>query len=260
MSRLGEPVLRVKKALWRQNDPEADGRPVVPAALRPKILERDDYTCGHCGFRSLKWQEIHHKDDDHANNDPSNLETLCPWCHGCHHVGFMGVSGKAILVWLPEMTQTGLFHLVRILGVAMVQDKKDETGLSGLAKKQYEELGARRKVIDGLWGDGSANPAVLGNILLDAEEGAIQEPKLSGFRLLPDLSRWIPQISYWSVSVFGAVPVGTWNRLAEKWSISRETEIEQNSEDPKKENIGVVSGSNDPGDEGEEEEGWEKEE
>lgn len=251
MSRLGEPTLRVKRALWRQNDPEADGKPVVPPALRIKILERDDYVCGHCGFRSLKWQEIHHKDDDHANNNEENLETLCPWCHGCHHVGFMGLSGKAALIWLPEMRQTNLFHLVRVLAVAMVQDKKDETGFSGLAKKYYEELGALRGTINGLWGDGSHNPAVLGNILLDADEGILQESRLSGFRLLPVLNQWISQISYWSISVFGAVPVGTWSRLAEKWAIPKESPKDSEDE-PETEDL---SEEDDPG----EEEGEERE-
>lgn len=219
MSRLGEPGLAVKKALWRQNDPEAKGVPPVPPSTREKVLERDGYTCGHCGFRSLKWQEIHHKDDDHANNDLSNLVTLCPWCHGCHHVGFVGASGKATLIWFPEMSQTGLFHLVRVLAVVLTQDRKGEYGYREVAHRIYEELGRRRLPLDQAFGEGSHDPAILGNILLSSEDGAVREDRLEGFRLLPLLNQWQPQIAYWSASVFGSVPVGTWARLAEKWAV-----------------------------------------
>ena len=230
MSRLGEPGLAVKKALWRQNDPEAKGVPPVPPSTREKVLERDGYTCGHCGFRSLKWQEIHHKDDDHANNDLSNLVTLCPWCHGCHHVGFMGASGKATLIWFPEMSQTGLFHLVRVLAVVLTQDRKGESGFREVAHRIYEELGRRRLPLDQAFGEGSHDPVILGNILLSSEEGAVREDRLEGFRILPLLNQWRSQIAYWSASVFGSVPVGTWARLAEKWAIDPDQRTIRTSE------------------------------
>lgn len=43
-------------------------------------------TCEKCGYRTkdptLKRDlDVHHRDGDHSNNDPSNLETLCPSCH-----------------------------------------------------------------------------------------------------------------------------------------------------------------------------------
>lgn len=43
--------------------------------------------CGRCGFvpQSLVQLDVHHKDGNHSNNDPSNLETLCANCHRLEH-------------------------------------------------------------------------------------------------------------------------------------------------------------------------------
>ena len=226
MTRLGEPVLRVKKALWRRDDPTAEAgsasaRGPEWESLRKKVLERDDHTCGHCGFRSEKWQEIHHKDDDHGNSRLENLETLCPWCHGCHHVGLMGVLGKARLVWCPEIPQTHLFHLVRTMGVAILQGKSGGGEGAEMGKKATEAYRTLFQLLGNpirtLWGEDIQNPAMLGNLLLAAGEREIKEERLAGFRLLPDLMQWQPQVTYWASSVFGATPAGTWRRLAESW-------------------------------------------
>lgn len=39
--------------------------------------------CERCGFEAedKRQLDVHHKDWNRANNDPSNLETLCPPCH-----------------------------------------------------------------------------------------------------------------------------------------------------------------------------------
>lgn len=44
--------------------------------------------CERCGFVPEHYAqlEIHHKDHDRTNNDPSNFETLCANCHKLHHV------------------------------------------------------------------------------------------------------------------------------------------------------------------------------
>lgn len=61
--------------------------------LRYQIFKRDNWTCQKCGLLVLvkdnKWRTgklvVHHKDlkgqQKDANNDPSNLITLCNKCH-----------------------------------------------------------------------------------------------------------------------------------------------------------------------------------
>lgn len=39
-------------------------------------------TCEACGFEGHACQlDVHHKDGNHANDEPSNLQTLCANCH-----------------------------------------------------------------------------------------------------------------------------------------------------------------------------------
>ena len=51
--------------------------------LKRKIRERDGYKCVMCGETGdVACLHIHHVDYDKENNDPMNLVTLCPRCHG----------------------------------------------------------------------------------------------------------------------------------------------------------------------------------
>jgi len=57
------------------------------AARRKVILERDEYTCAYCGYKSEKYQIVHHIDDNADNNDEDNLQTVCPMCNLILHAG-----------------------------------------------------------------------------------------------------------------------------------------------------------------------------
>ena len=45
---------------------------------RAEVRERDKYRCRMCGEPG---KQVHHVDYDEGNNDPSNLVTLCRFCH-----------------------------------------------------------------------------------------------------------------------------------------------------------------------------------
>lgn len=45
---------------------------------------RETRKCEDCGQETKSW-DIHHKDRNHNNNDPSNRKTLCKQCHGRIH-------------------------------------------------------------------------------------------------------------------------------------------------------------------------------
>ena len=47
-----------------------------------RLIGKRDF-CEQCG--SDKYLLVHHKDEDRANNDPSNLKTLCRKCHQVEH-------------------------------------------------------------------------------------------------------------------------------------------------------------------------------
>lgn len=84
-------------------DPEKARAIARRSAARPEAVERKraymrDYlrpwrqyvkdACERCGWGPGEPEllDVHHIDKDKTNNDPSNLETLCPNCHRQHHL------------------------------------------------------------------------------------------------------------------------------------------------------------------------------
>ena len=59
----------------------------LPDSLRVKILNRDDYTCVFCGYKSEKFQVVDHIDGDPENNDDSNFQIICQICNLIKHAG-----------------------------------------------------------------------------------------------------------------------------------------------------------------------------
>ena len=64
--------------------------PNFKSEIRPRIIERDKFSCRKCGadlHNNPKYLHVHHKDADKRNNIDSNLESLCIKCHSempCH--------------------------------------------------------------------------------------------------------------------------------------------------------------------------------
>ncbi len=52
------------------------------ASKRPHVKHKGDH-CEICGFIALNecQLDVHHLDNNHANNEESNLQTLCANCH-----------------------------------------------------------------------------------------------------------------------------------------------------------------------------------
>lgn len=71
---------------WRNVTEDKTGKDVWKK-IRLKILERDDYTCQYCGFKSDKWQIVHHIDGNPNNNIHSNLMAVCQMCNLIEHAG-----------------------------------------------------------------------------------------------------------------------------------------------------------------------------
>ena len=53
--------------------------------LKNKLIKERGHRCEVCGLTEWKGQpitlELHHRDGNHLNNDPENLELNCPNCH-----------------------------------------------------------------------------------------------------------------------------------------------------------------------------------
>ena len=54
-------------------------------ALKLRIVNIRGGTCERCGYNKVEILQIHHKDRNRANNEPNNLELICPNCHCEEH-------------------------------------------------------------------------------------------------------------------------------------------------------------------------------
>lgn len=208
-----ELFLSVKCKSFRQDDFESEGGDAEFHKVRPQILERDDYTCQYCGFKcsvnngkgSGSYMEVHHIDDDHNNNNKNNLVTICQFCHNCQHIGFAGLNKESTLIWLPEIEQWELHHLVRSCMISegfknkinMEQNSRVNRSnvnqqMVSIANEMYEEsqalmnyLLSRSEIVKDKIG--TSSPVVLGNVLEQMDDADYKKRKefLNGIRLLP---------------------------------------------------------------------------
>ncbi len=79
----------VKRKIWRQNDEGMESVNSEYKTKRPQVLVKGGNKCVFCGFRS-KHTEVHHCNDNHADNRDENLEIADPLCHGTQHIGQVG--------------------------------------------------------------------------------------------------------------------------------------------------------------------------
>ncbi len=184
--------------------------------VRHAVLERDDYTCQFCGFKAKKWQEIHHLNDNHNDFVQSNLVTACAFCHQCFHLGLAGSTAGGELIWLPEIEQADLNHLVRSIFVA----RYFEGGkLFNAARSIYDTLSSQRRAfMEQHFSAGSSNPANLGQVLLKmkTEDYEKRATFLKNIKLIPSESRFQVQIKYWAESVYRDLPPDSWENLLKK--------------------------------------------
>lgn len=136
--------IRVKRTLSRKNDPAAQRASEAFAAARTSILERDAYTCQACGFSAPKGMEVHHIDDNHHNNDPANLVTLCPFCHMYFTCGNRGGVFSAELIFMPILHPVAInqiCHTVFAMENIIEQEKQNkESKLNEEDMKKIKEL------------------------------------------------------------------------------------------------------------------------
>lgn len=83
--------------------------------LRKKILERDDYTCRYCFWRSNFNMTVDHANGIGSDHDPANLQLLCTWCMGVKHAGMGAVlQGYVRLYPRKQLSQVQVFEGIRL--------------------------------------------------------------------------------------------------------------------------------------------------
>jgi hypothetical protein len=118
---------------WRTKEDEAFRQSSEWKKIRLRILERDDFTCGYCGYRAEKYQQVNHIDGNPKNNDDSNLEVICPDCHKVMHSGLWAT--KMGTMKLYKKSDYSQMDIVRITREMRSNGKRDEEIIEFLGLK-----------------------------------------------------------------------------------------------------------------------------
>lgn len=167
--RASQPMIGVKRKLWRKDDEHADIADKAFDTIRAEVLKRDGHACRYCQFRSSKYQEVHHLDDDHTHNTMDNLITACTLCHMVFHIGLAGMRGAGYFAVIPELTQSEVNHIVRNIYVGekieeqSIRDKY--TSLLAIFESRGSDLAKRTFV-----GTDFSQPLVLAPMLSELDD------------------------------------------------------------------------------------------
>lgn len=193
-----QPCMGVKRQMFRMDDEHAHLADAAFAAVRAQVLERDAHACQFCDLRAEKWQEVHHKDNDHHHNSPDNLLTVCNLCHQVHHVFLAGINRAAFVASLPELTQTEVNQICRAIFVAEILGPRPEVDKLGSLYALFE---ARGDALKHAFGGDVRSPLLLGEALSRASEGAYERrgEALGALRLVPTRQAFRPgQLEYYA--------------------------------------------------------------
>lgn len=149
--------------------------------VRAKIFERDQHTCQCCGFQSRKYMDVLVVNQVAGDHRPENLKTLCQFCHQCFHLDQAVAMRSGVLVWLPEIDQATLNHILRAIYVAQVS----QGPMADAARKVKEMILGRREDVKKRLG--SDDPFVLVGVLRDYLTDRLyaeRSKKLEGVRLM----------------------------------------------------------------------------
>jgi len=221
-----ELVLSVKRKAFRDEDDYSADNDFKQE--RESVIQRDNNTCQYCGDKYEKYMEVHHLDDDHTNNDSSNLITACCLCHAVNHIGCAGAQGRGVIAYLPEFTQVQINRAYKLM---MAVDPKygmsNEVGsnIKEFIVKGWNEanntaqggvfIQDRITKVSDVYSKHWMSAQTLGELLssLDDEKYNQRTSVLHGLRLIPISSGYTDQATYWAGIYSKNKPVKNWETL-----------------------------------------------
>jgi intracellular multiplication protein IcmJ len=154
----------------------------LTAELKHKVFEHDDHSCRFCGFKSMKYQQVHFKNGIETDMRPENMLTSCIFCHQCFRLDEVGGMRSGVLIWLPEIEQAQLHNMARAVYVARIsQGPVADAARSILDVLIKRREGAKERL-------GTDDPSILSMVMADYISPKSYEArarKLDGIRLFP---------------------------------------------------------------------------
>lgn len=205
-------VFSVKRKVWRQDDEQMESANAEYKRIRPEILAKGMHKCVFCGYRS-KHTEVHHANDNHADNRPENLQIADPLCHGTQHIGQVGSQRQGIFINIEHIPQAEFNHLQRTIAVVMAMGTEEE---KAEARALFQHLASRAELVKREWG--TSNPSDFANALLTLrqEDFDKREGAFAHMLLLYKPSRFAEYTANWIDENYKALPTSTWDRIHER--------------------------------------------
>lgn len=176
-------TLGVKRMNWSKTTMTNPGVSIPDLErARNKVLLRDENVCQCCGFKSNKYQQVLFLDGDERNVSDQNCLTTCSFCHQCFDLSQIQEYQSGMLIWLPEIGQAALHHIMRALYIARVT----QGPLAAAAKSLIDQFYARADDVKKRLG--SSDPSALAMVMQDFLSHKQYEKaseQLRGVRLLP---------------------------------------------------------------------------
>lgn len=210
-------VFSVKRKVRRQDD---EGMEPTNAAYRHKrtaILAKGSGRCVFCGFRSTH-TDVHHRNDNHADNRDENLEIADPLCHGTQHIGQVGSQRHGVFIHLDGVPQAEVNHLQRTIAVVLEMGSDAE---QAEARALLQHLASRAELVAAEWG--SANPTDFSSALLALREEDLDK-RVSAFTAMALIYRPVRFAQYvarWIEESYKALPIKTWGQIYERARTAR---------------------------------------
>lgn len=129
--------------------------------LRLKILTRDEFTCQYCGYKSAKYQIVHHIDGNPTNNDDANLTTICQMCNLIEHARQGCVVQK--VVDLYKVSKHGQTEIIRITREMRDEGKDDGEIIKFLGLKRRAAFRMDKKYLSKLFGFVTSRASLVGD-------------------------------------------------------------------------------------------------
>lgn len=201
----------LKLSLHRKDDEDVEYYNSRYAEMRIKALQKSKYKCVYCGIEVVPdktadnssllasgYLEVHHMDNNHQNNDLSNLYAVCPFCHNVIHLGFATMNRKVTLAYLPEISQENINVMSALIGVGLVANIKTKDILD--ASYNIKQAFYAASMVFNEKYNFSASDFV-GVILKKQKEGKKQEIEkiFKNIKVIPQLSQYPNEMFlYWS--------------------------------------------------------------
>jgi len=216
-----QPIFNVRRPLWRSDDDQSVLMSESHAKLRQEILQRDNYTCRYCGFKSARYQELHQLDNNPENCTKENLVTACNLCRQVFHLGACAMKGSGFLTVVPELTQTEVNHIARaiyvneLMGISENNDKLE----SLMAIFRYRGSDTLKQVFEGeVLTVLTLAETLASKSLLTDQEFENRAVTFSAFRLFPTKNAFeIGQLEYYAANNKNLFTIGSWASLAEQY-------------------------------------------